>query len=105
MHQVKTDEIQVLSPWADADPVPLSGIAERLETLAGKTIGLFCNTKRAAKHMLVTVEAWMSERYPETGFSWYFASVPNVPEMEGANKEKFAQWLDGVDGVVLAVGD
>ena len=105
MRESQTDEIQVLSPWADADPVPLSGIAERLEDLTGKTIGLFCNTKRAAEPMLTTMEAWMGEHYPDTTISWYYASVPNVPEMESPNKEKFAEWLEEVDGVVLAVGD
>ena len=39
---------EVLSPWAEADPVPLSGISPRLEDMTGKKIGLFCNSKRAA---------------------------------------------------------
>jgi hypothetical protein len=100
-----TSELNVLSPWADADPVPLSGISERLESLQGKTIGLFCNSKRAARPMLEAVENYISDHYPDTKTSWYVYSIPNVPEMESPNKDKFRQWLATVDGVVLAVGD
>jgi hypothetical protein len=105
MQPQATSELNVLSPWADADPVPLSGISERLESLQDKTIGLFCNSKRAARPVLKAVETYISEHYPNTKTSLYVYSIPNVPEMESPNKDKFSQWLDTVDGVILAVGD
>ena len=38
---------EVLSPWAEADPVPMEGLtAERLTDLNGKKVGLFCNIKQ-----------------------------------------------------------
>ena len=39
---------EVLSPWAEADPIPFRGISPRLGTLEGKKIGLLANSKRAA---------------------------------------------------------
>ena len=55
--------------------------------------------------MLDSVENWMAEHHPETELSWYFSSVPNVPEIESSNSNVFETWLDSVDGVILAVGD
>ena len=101
----KVGEQQVLSPWADADPVPARGITERLDDLNGKKIGLFCNVKRAAHPMLQAAEKWMSKHFPKTEISWYRASVANVPELESKRKEKFEKWVDSIDAAILAVGD
>jgi hypothetical protein len=101
----ESEGLGVLSPWADADPLPARGITERIDHMNGKNIGLFCNSKRAARLMLETVESWIEEHYSETGTSWYVSSIPNVPEIESKNRESFEKWLDSVDGVILAVGD
>ena len=96
---------EVLSPWAEADPVPLSGISPRLEDMTGKKIGLFCNSKRAARLMLTSIEKRLKERFPSVSTGWYEATTPNIPEIESINKEKFIEWVRGVDAVILAVGD
>jgi len=96
---------EVLSPWAEAAPVPLSGISPRLENIGGKKIGLFCNSKRAARLMLTSIENKLKERFPSVSTGWYDATIPNVPEIESANREKFIEWVRGVDAVILAVGD
>ena len=96
---------EVLSPWADADPVPLKGITPSLHDLNGKNIGLFCNSKRAAPLMLSAVEQGLHERFPEVTTSWYEFTEVNVPETETRNRAKFEAWVRGVDAVVLAVGD
>ena len=49
------NQYEVLSPWAEVDPVPPRGLSPRLDTLAGKKIGLFVNTKRAAKPMAAAI--------------------------------------------------
>ena len=47
----------VLSPWAETDPIPLRGLsASRVDTLAGKKIGLFVNYKRADRHIAESIE-------------------------------------------------
>jgi hypothetical protein len=98
-------DFEVLSPWADADPVPLRGISPRPETLAGKKIGLYSNRKRAAHLALSAVERGLLERFPTARTSWYECTTINVPEMLSEGKAEFEAWASGVDAVVLSVAD
>jgi hypothetical protein len=95
---------EVLNPWADADPVPLRGIAVRVDELAGKRIGLFRNSKRAAPLSLEAVKNKLKEKYPSIEFS-PFALMPNAGVLETEDKDRFEEWLKEVDGVVFAYGD
>ena len=96
---------EVMSPWADADPVPPRGLSERLDTLDGKKIGLYYMWKRASKPMLEVVERLLLEKYPSVKLSWYQESEMNTPEIESRNKDKFEEWLKTVDGVIMTYGD
>ena len=96
---------EVLSPWAEADPIPLFGITPRLDRLADKKIGLFYNYKRASALMLQAVDEQLKKQFPSIATSFYRFSGANIPEIETSNAEKFKEWVQGVDGVVLAVGD
>ena len=98
-------EYEVLSPWADADPVPLRGITPRPADLAGRKIGLFSNRKRAAVLTLGAVERELLEKFPTIQTSWYESSTVNTPEMLTDGKAKFEAWVAGVDAVVLSVAD
>ena len=53
---------EVLNPWAEADPIPLRGLAPRLDSLDGKKIGLLSNNKRAAPLILNVTEKILKER-------------------------------------------
>ncbi|OGA73012.1 MAG: hypothetical protein A3F77_10820 [Betaproteobacteria bacterium RIFCSPLOWO2_12_FULL_67_28] len=101
----RSAEFEVLSPWADADPVPLRGISPRPESLAGKTIGLYSNRKRAAHLTLGAVERELLQKFPGAQTSWYECSTVNVPEMQSEGKARFEAWVKGVDAVVLSVAD
>jgi hypothetical protein len=109
MNQTPTDfQLEVLSPWAEADPIPLEGISPRPAGLAGKKIGLFYNVKRASRPMLSVVEKRLKERFPTSQIHWYFNRLPpgkGVSELQGAEKVEFEEWARGVDAVVGAVGD
>jgi len=97
---------EVLSPWAEADPVPSRGITDRISSLDGKKIGLLANAKRAARPILSMVEIKLKERFPSAEISWYYTRFAVGPaEVETPNKSKFEDWLKGVDAVVAAVGD
>lgn len=98
-------DYEVLSPWPEADPVPARGITKRLDSLEGKTIGLFANGKRAAVPMLVALERELKAKYPTLATSWYKCSVFNTPEILTEGREKFEAWVRGVDAVALTVGD
>ena len=101
----RSTEYEVLSPWADADPVPLRGITSRPQDLAGKRIGLFLNEKRAAYLTSSAVERELLERFPTATTSRYQCTGENMPEMLTEGKAKFEAWVAGVDAVVLAVAD
>lgn len=96
---------EVLSPWAEVDPIPLRGISPRVDTLAGKKIGLFANFKRAARPIAAEVEKRLKERFPDIETVLFHSTLPNVDESETANREKFTAWAKSVDAVVGVVGD
>ena len=98
-------EYEVLSPWAEADPVPARGITPRLDGLEGRKIGLFANGKRAAVPTLAAVERELKSRFPTLRTSWYKCSVLNTPEVLTEGKAKLEAWVGGVDAAVLSVGD
>ena len=96
---------EVLSPWAEVDPIPVRGISPRVDTLAGKKIGLFANFKRAARPIQAYVEKRLKERFPDCETSLFDSTLPNVTETETENREKFTKWAEETDAVIAAVGD
>jgi hypothetical protein len=101
----RATDYEVLSPWAEADPIPARGITPRLDTLEGKKIGLFANGKRAAVPSLSALERELKARYPGVQTSWYKCSVFNTPEILTDGKEKFEAWVRQQDAVAVSVGD
>lgn len=97
---------EVLSPWAEADPIPLRGISPRVSDLAGKRIGLFANNKPAAPRMMAVLERKIKERFPTSEISRYDARESfMVLQKVGEDKERFEEWIKGVDVIAAAVGD
>jgi hypothetical protein len=101
-----TAAYEVLSPWAEADPIPLKGISPRVADLAGKRIGLFASSKPAAPRMMAVLEEKMKRRFPASEISRYNATEAFAAlQMKGKDKERFEEWVKGVDAIVAAVGD
>ncbi len=98
-------QYEVLSPWAEVDPIPLRGIAPRVDTLAGKKIGLFANFKRAAVPISREVERRLKERFPGSETDLYHSTAANVDESVEQNAAKFEAWAKSMDAVIAAVGD
>ena len=96
---------EVLSPWAEVDPVPLRGLSPRLDSLAGKKIGIFANYKRAALPVAAAIEKELKTLYPTSETFLFHSSEWNVTEVETADREKFTAWAKGVDAVVGVIGD
>jgi hypothetical protein len=95
---------EVLSPWAESDPVPFRGISPRLTDLTNKTIGLFANHKRAASRIRTVLEKKLKERFPTVKTSLFPLEYKGAVS-QSEHKAKFKEWLNGVDTVVAAVGD
>jgi hypothetical protein len=101
---------EVLNPWAETDPMPLSGISPRLTNISRKKIGLFSNSKRASKPLLAVIEKRLKERYPDCTTSWYEPfETYNMPywvvQVESEKRAIFQEWVNGVDAIIHATGD
>jgi hypothetical protein len=96
---------EVLSPWAEADPMPFRGIAPRLDGLEGKKIGLLMNTKRAALPTLQVIRRRLQESFPTVEFTEFANLKPNEVITEHGAKDEFEDWVKGVDAVISAFGD
>jgi hypothetical protein len=103
----RTPESQyaVISPWAEADPMPLRGISPRIDNLSGKKLGLFVNYKRAARPIGLSLEKRLKTMYSDSEISYFYSPEWNVSEIETKDKDKFIAWAKGVDAVILLVGD
>jgi hypothetical protein len=97
-------QYEVLSPWAEVDPMPLKGISPRITDLTGKKIGLYYNPKRAGKPMLEVVERKLRERFTAVGFSRFNIEV-NECIVDTVYKARWEEWLKEVDAVILSYGD
>ncbi len=96
---------EVLSPWAEADPIPLNGLAPRLDKLDGKRIGLLCNNKRAAPLILDAAEKLLKEKFSGVKTSRFIGHSFSVSSLEKDREGEFNDWIKGVDAVIAAVGD
>lgn len=95
----------VLNPWAEADPIPLRGLTARLKDLKGTTIGLHADNKPAAAPILKVVEKRLRELYPTAKFAWFYDRLINEVTDNPETRDRFIDWVKGVDAVVTAVGD
>ncbi len=100
-------QYEVLSPWAEVDPIHFRGLAApRLGDLAGKKIGLFASSKPISKRIMTAVETRFKEKYPAIETSWYVGEGSwAVLQIETERREKYKDWVKGVDAVIAAVGD
>lgn len=99
-------QYEVLSPWAEIDPIPLQGISPRLTDLNGKHIGLLANGKRASHPIQAVVARQLKARYPDIRLSNFEPDTgAEADEVERREKSSLENWAKGVDAVILAVGD
>lgn len=95
------EKFKVLSPWAETENSIKKGINPRLDTIKGKTIGLYASFKEYHPFFMQELERQMKERYPETKFSHYTYIVDTQQIDEDLeNYPSFKNWLEGVDAVV-----
>ena len=101
-------QYEVLSPWAEVDPIPLKGILPRVTDLTGKTIGLFCHAyKQAGLPIMSMVEKKLKERFPTSKITWYASELGLYSVFDTEDKLKFEEWIkaNGVDTVIVGRGD
>jgi hypothetical protein len=104
--EMANDNFEVLSPWADVDPVIPKPLAPRVGELEGKTIGLFSNDKRAAQPLMDHLEKRLKERISGIKVTRFGNMRPNLPIIEQPDVlPRFDQWIKSVDTVAAAYGD
>lgn len=91
----------VLSPWAQSDHLEKRPINPRLDTLEGKTIGLYASFKEYHPFFMQEVERQLAAKFPTAKFS-HFTYIVDTQEIDQDpdNFPTFKAWLDGVDCVV-----
>ena len=99
-----SNQFEVLSPWAEVDPVPARPISPRLTGLSGKKIGLYANSKIAALPVLGVIEEQLKARFSGMQFT-RFERIPNLSVAETEAWARFQEWIKEVDAVILAHGD
>lgn len=99
-------QYKVYSPWAEVDAEPICGLMPRLDTLDGKTIGLYAHFKGQVVSLCDTLAEIFAEKYPRTKTK---RIQYKVDATEMGNDPVFSQqmdeWMSDVDGVVVAYGD
>ena len=97
--------LTALSPWAASDTSELAGLSPRLDTLNGKTIGMFGDFMISATYMLKAVEQELHRRYPDASFSYIMYETETVQIEKDSNfQPRFDAWLEGVDCVLSFFG-
>ncbi|MCD7749240.1 MAG: hypothetical protein LUH42_04210 [Oscillospiraceae bacterium] len=97
--------LQALSPWSEVDTSALKGLNERLDTLEGKTVGMFGDFMILATYMLKSVEKELAARYKNVRFSYIqYNTETTMIEKDTAFYETYKQWLEGVDCVLCFYG-
>lgn len=98
--------MKLYSPWAEvngSNPVVLN---PRLDTLEGKTIGLYAHFKGHSPVMLEILSQVLAERYPTTKFKTIQLKRDTMEAFKlPAFDAKLKEWLKDVDGVITAYGD
>lgn len=92
-------ELKVLDPRAQLMSVPVSPINPRLDTLAGKKIGIVNNTKPGADSFQPYLMQVLKETYPDAEFKVWNITYNSYPN-KARDQKAVAQWSDGVIGLL-----
>ncbi len=91
----------VLSPFAKSNYLKKNPISPRLDSIEGKTIGLFAAFKEYHPYVTQELERQLAARYPDLRFSQYVYKLDTTElRLDKQNYEGFKQWLAGVDAVI-----
>lgn len=94
----------LIDPTSEADESERKPLSDRVDSLDGKTIGLYDNGKPAAEPLLTAVQEKLAERYPNAKFEWYHVPFLNDIKDEDVQAD-VVEWAEGVDTAIGAIGD
>ncbi len=92
-------KLEILDPRGEIAPPPLTPISPRLQTLAGKKIGILNNTKGGADAFQPYLEKALKNLVPTVEFRKFVIPYNGYPEKE-SDLKKLVAWSDGVIGIL-----
>lgn len=95
----------LLDPTASAESTTQEPLAPRVDTLAGKRIGLVGNGKQAAEPVLNIVEECLRDRYEDCTIEYYLVDELNMLKDEAVQADISAWAAETVDLAITAIGD
>ena len=100
------EKYTVLSPWAEPLEENVYGLTERLDSLEGKTIGLYAHFKGQVVAINNTLERVIHEQYPgiRTKKIQFKKDTTEIKD-DPAFYQELKAWLEDVDAVIVAYGD
>lgn len=98
--------LTALSPWSEVDASEIVGLSPRLDTLKGKTIGMFGDFMNSATYMLNGVELELRKRWgDEISFSYIqYAKDPQQISLDEEFNPIFLDWASKVDCIIAFYG-
>ena len=97
--------LQALSPWSEIDESIICGLSKRLDTLDGKTIGLFGDFMIISTYMLRSVETCLQKKYPAARFKFIQYKAENINlALDDSFRPVFDEWAKDVDCVLVFYG-
>ena len=94
----------LITPGSESNDTDQEPLVARVDSLEGKTIGLYDNGKPAAEPLLTAVQEKLEARYPEASFSWYHVEHLNQIKNDD-EQEAVRAWAEEVDTAIGAIGD
>ena len=94
----------LISPGSETENAEQKPLAARVDTLAGKRIGLYDNGKPAAEPLLTAVQEKLEARYPDATFDWYHVEHLNYIK-DDDEQERVSEWASDIDVGIGAIGD
>ena len=96
------DVIEVMVPVATSKTTSTEGSIKHIDSLDGKRVGLFWNTKPNGDVLLQTLEEGLRQQHANTEFVWLPATSDTVRAAALVNLEEAKLKCDAV---IVAVGD
>ncbi|MFB6353072.1 MAG: hypothetical protein ABEJ92_03205 [Halobacteriales archaeon] len=94
----------LIDPASQRDEVDQEPLVPRVDSLAGKRIGLYDNGKPAAEPLLTAVKEKLEAKYPDATFSWFHVEHLNQIKNDDVQAD-VKEWAKDVDTAIGAIGD
>lgn len=98
--------MELLDPSSESDASARMALSPRIDSLEGKTIGLYDNGKVTGEPVLDVVEERLSERYPDATFERYALGKNAINEAKDPDVlAAITDWAAAMDACIGAYGD